>query len=390
MFIEIHAIQNFAPSNLNRDDTGSPKDCEFGGHRRARVSSQCWKRAIREYFSQEELIPASQTGVRTKKLVGKIAELLMERDNTRTLEDASGVAAAAVGDLGVKFDPKSKDEKKTSVLLFVGMDQIEALTSSCHEHWDPLLAESKKKKKEGKKEEEGPGKKKKSALPKSVLDSLWVALQGSRAADLALFGRMIAEDPGLNVDAACQVAHALSTHRVAPEFDYYTAVDDLGSEEETGAGMIGTQEFNSACFYRYANIDLKQLQSNLQDDRELALGGARAFLQSFILAIPKAKQNSTAAQNLPSFVMIVVRNRGLASLANAFVVPIKGDQRGLMVNSVEALASYWGKLKEMYGTNGIKSANYVTIEDASLVALGDPTMNVQDLLTKAMADLGGA
>src|ERR1019366_8018881 len=108
----------------------------------------------------------------------------------------------------------------------------------------------------------------------------------SSAVDLALFGRMIASkppDPKLNVDAACQVAHALSTHRVAPEFDYYTAVDDLPGGDETGAGMLGMQEFNSACFYRYANIDLKQLSNNLQGDQKLTLAGARAFLESFIM-----------------------------------------------------------------------------------------------------------
>ena len=205
---------------------------------------------------------------------------------------------------------------------------------------------------------------------------------------------MIAEDPGLNVDAACQVAHALSTHRVAPEFDYYTAVDDLNREDETGAGMLGTQEFNSACFYRYANIDLDQLQKNLQGDRELALAGTRAFLESFIMSIPKAKQNSTAAQSLPSFVMIVVRNKGLASLVNAFARPVDGRKEGLLVNSVEALTDYWGKLRGMYGDNGIKSAFYASIEDGGLDTLNSSgaqrATNVQELLTKAMSDFGGA
>ena len=381
MFIEIHAIQNFAPSNLNRDDTGSPKDCEFGGHRRARVSSQCWKRSVREYFQDHDLIPETQRAVRTKKLVGELADMLRVGKDERTQEQATAVAAAAVEALGLKTD--AKKECKTSVLLFLGRDQIEALASLCHEHWEILLPRPAKKKEDEKKDE-----KKKQ----EVINSLKNSLKGSRAADLALFGRMIAEDPGLNVDAACQVAHALSTHRVAPEFDYYTAVDDLGREDETGAGMVGTQEFNSACFYRYANIDFKQLQSNLQGDRELALAGVSAFLESFIMAIPKAKQNSTAAQNLPSFVMIVVRDKGLASLANAFARPVDGRNAGLMVNSVEALASYWGKLKRMYGDNGIRSTNYVTTEDVSLVAAfgTEPVKNVQDLLTKAMSDLGGA
>src|ERR1700688_323709 len=103
MRIEIHVLQNFAPSNLNRDDTGSPKDCEFGGHRRARVSSQCWKRAVREYFSQEQLIPEAQRGVRTKKLVGRITELLIGKGAERSQEQATAVAATVVEALGVGF-----------------------------------------------------------------------------------------------------------------------------------------------------------------------------------------------------------------------------------------------------------------------------------------------
>ena len=378
MFIEIHTIQNFAPSNLNRDDTGSPKDCEFGGHRRARVSSQCWKRAVREYFSQQDLVPEAQQAVRTKKLAGRLTEMLIALNRERTPEQATIVAAAAIEALGIGFDAKSKEEKKTSVLLFLGRDQIGALAALCHERWDQLLAESAKKK---------------SALPKDVTNRLKAALRGSCAVDLALFGRMIAEDPAQNVDAACQVAHALSTHRVAPEVDYYTAVDALGRDDETGAGMVGTQEFNSACFYRYANIDLGQLEHNLQADRELALSGARAFLESFIMAIPKAKQNSTAAQSLPSFVMIVVRDKGLASLANAFARPVDGRDKGLMVNSVEAFARYWGKLTKMYGPNGIRSAVYAAIEDAGIDDLNNNAAQkvdtVQELLTRTMSELGG-
>src|ERR1019366_6288748 len=209
MFIEIHAIQNFAPSNLNRDDTGSPKDCQFGGHRRARVSSQCWKRAVREYFQQEDLVPEGQRSVRTTRLVGELAKILKDgKKGERTPEQATAVAAAAVEALGLKTD--AKKEFKTSVLLFLGRDQIKALASLCDEHWEILLPMPDKKKEDEKKDE-----KKKQ----EVINSLKISLRGSRAADLALFGRMIAEVPGLNVDAACQVAHALSTHRVAPEFD---------------------------------------------------------------------------------------------------------------------------------------------------------------------------
>src|SRR6266436_3440968 len=132
MFVEIHIIQNFAPSNLNRDDLGSPKDCEFGGHRRARVSSQCWKRAVREYFSDQELIPGSQRALRTKKLIGAISEKLTELSQARTHEQATLVAAAAVDAIGIGLD-KGKEDKRTSVLLFLGQDQIDALVRVCND-----------------------------------------------------------------------------------------------------------------------------------------------------------------------------------------------------------------------------------------------------------------
>ena len=374
MFVEIHLIQNFAPANLNRDDTGSPKDCEFGGHRRARVSSQCWKRSVREYFSQESLLPESQLGVRTKRLAGTIASKLVEMDSSRSEEQASTVAALAVEALGTKLDAKFKEDKRTSVLLFLGNDQVGSLTKLCDEHWQSLAEASAKKKAE---------------VSKEVAKQFRDALKGSRAVDLALFGRMIAEDADKNVDAACQVAHAISTHRVAPEFDYYTAVDDLGRDDETGAGMIGTQEFNSACFYRYANVSVPQLETNLQGDRELAISGLRTFLQSFIMAIPKAKQNGTAAQSLPCFAMVVVREKGLASLANAFARPVDGRDGGLTLNSVNALAKHYAKLIEMYGANGVKSAQFATMEDADIQPLlgagVSQARNVKELLDRALA-----
>jgi CRISPR system Cascade subunit CasC len=156
-------------------------------------------------------------------------------------------------------------------------------------------------------------------MPEEIKKELNRLLNGGMAVDLALFGRMLADLPNKNIDAACQVAHALSTNKVSMEFDFFTAVDDLSPEEETGAGMMGTVEFNSACFYRYANIDLKQLTGNLAGDSELAQKAVEAFLRAAVATIPTGKQNSMAAQNPPSLVFAVVRDKGLWSLANAFV-----------------------------------------------------------------------
>ena len=383
MFVEIHAIQNFAPSNLNRDDTGSPKDCEFGGFRRARVSSQCWKRAIREHFQSEELLPKEQLATRTKRLSGELARRLLTLQKGATPEQCQSVAASAVQTLGFGLDAKSGDAGKTSVLLFLGEDQIEQLANQCVQHWTALAPAS-----DGKKPPAPRSKKESVDLLKDVSKALNATLSTSKAVDLALFGRMIAEAPGQNVNAACQVAHAISTHRVAPEFDYYTAVDDLGKDDETGAGMLGTIEFNSACFYRYANVDFTGLRENLQNDRELALAGLKAFLQSFVGAVPKAKQNGFAAQNLPSLVMIVIRDRGLWSLANAFAKPADSRGDGLVTNSSKKLTEHWEALTKMYGDDGIRKMVLATTEaEIDKPAGFILAEGVQDLIMQVMSEV---
>ncbi len=339
MLIELHIIQNFAPSNLNRDDTGSPKSCEFGGYRRARISSQAIKRAIRTEFKDRELLPEENRAVRTKRLVEKLATRFKEAG--RDFDEAKKVVEAGLNLLGFKL---ARDEK-TQYLLYISPKEIDAIAAFCEERWDALASGDKTSKKDAKDPE-----------TKKLADELSKSLDGGRAVDLALFGRMLARPlHNKNVDAACQVAHAISTHRVSAEFDYYTAVDDLKPEDTSGADMIGTVEFNSACYYRYANIDLEQLKKNLKGDSdhvdsELAEAAVRAFLIASRDAIPTGKQNSFAARNAPSFFLAVVRDRGAWSLANAFVAPVSGQQdRGLVDASIEALAQHWGDLVKLYG-----------------------------------------
>jgi CRISPR system Cascade subunit CasC len=179
------------------------------------------------------------------------------------------------------------------------------------------------------------------------------------APDIALFGRMLAEKPELNIDAACQVAHAISTHRVSMDMDFFTAVDDLTRDDEAGAGMMGITAFNSACFYRYARIDWDLLVKNLGGDKDLARKTIEGFLRAAALAIPTGKQNSFAAQNPPDFMLGVVRKDGQSwSLANAFETPVKPNKSegGLLPASIEKLNEYWGKLSKVYGGDGITSA----------------------------------
>lgn len=358
MFVELHVIQNFAPSCLNRDESNSPKDCIFGGYRRARISSQCIKRAMRDQVFPKYLGKIN-LATRTLKTAKLIAKELVSRDKTE--DEATLVSKNIIETLGLKLDKNDKSK----ALLFLGTGEISALVDLCESYWEVLNTEKLNKKskefKELKKESEN-------------------ALDGKKAADLALFGRMIAELPKKRVDAAAQVAHAISTNRLKMDFDFFTALDEALSEEEQGAAMMDTIEFNSACYYRYSNISVDQLVTNLQDDVKLAKETIICFINATIEAIPTGKQTSMAAQNPPSFIMTVVRDDNLWSLSNAFATPIKGERGNLIGDSITALIQYWTQLKKTYGESEIKKVTIIShdgeLGDSSL----DTVENIDELI----------
>lgn len=327
MFVELHLIQNFAPSNLNRDDTNNPKDCDFGGVRRARISSQCLKRATR---NEKIFVETTRVdlGVRTRWMNRLIKDTLVGKGKEE--ESARQVANA----FAAQYCKLEKDH--TSVLIYLSQAELAEITAQLTARWDEIIA--------GLKDGKSP------VLDAIAKDLFKTLKERTGAPDIALFGRMLAETPELNIDAACQVAHAISTHAVNMDMDFYTAVDDLKKRDETGAGMMGMGGFNSACFYRYACIDLGQLTRNLGGDLGLARKTVEAFLRAAVRAVPTGKQNSHAAQNPPSFYMTVVRDDGAAwSLANAFETPVRAGQSGLVQASIKALDAYWGKLASFYG-----------------------------------------
>lgn len=365
MIIEMHLLQNFAPSNLNRDDTGSPKDCEFGGHRRARISSQSFKRAIRTKFRADALIDASYLAERTKRAGADIARRLVAAGKPEDV--AQQVANALLG--GAKLEVK---EGKTAYLLFLSERELQSAADLCLRQWDQLsdLITQASGQASGQPGEKASGKAKAQiAIPADIKNAFERALDGGQAVDLALFGRMIADLPDHNVEAACQVAHAISTNRINMEFDFYTAVDDLRPGDTAGADMLGTVEFNSACFYRYACLDTTQLTRNLKD-AALTRNAIAAFMRAFVTAIPTGKQNSMAAHNLPSLVMAVVRDSEPWNLANAFLRPVAPSASADLVQaSIGALASYWGRLSAMYPTT-LRGAWLATTEPDQLQSLG--------------------
>jgi CRISPR system Cascade subunit CasC len=355
--IELHLLQNFAPSNLNRDDTGAPKDCEFGGYRRARISSQCQKRAVRQAFEMERLIDEEHRGARTKRLAHKVAEVL-EAEYKHDQQAAMDLATGAIDGVGLGRNKKGSgdDLSKTEYLLFVPRRIVRDIASVLNSHRDILVpADSGEIKEVGGKKPSSKDAKKaaQSAYPKEVKDKVEALLESARSTvDVALFGRMIADKPDWNVDAACQVAQAFSTNRVQMDFDFFTAVDDFKPKDTAGSDMMGTVQFNSSCFYRFAVLDVDSLKTNLDGDEALPRRAVSAFMQAFVSAIPTGKQNSMAAHNPPSYVLAVIRAKGQPlSLANAFLKPARprGDDVDLIDDSIEKLESYVDRLSDLLG-----------------------------------------
>ncbi|KEF35522.1 CRISPR-associated protein Cse4 [Deinococcus sp. RL] len=374
--LELHYLQNFAPSNLNRDDTGSPKDAYFGGTRRLRISSQSFKRAMRQDFGGRELLRPDEIGVRTKRAHEAIAELLAGEG--RTEEQCRAAAELALGGLGLPVK-----DGKNQYLLFLGRDELRRVADIIGANWAEFQAAAP--------EPESTDGKKKKASKKATLSGdlgkqLAGALNGSRAVDIALFGRMLADLPDKNADAAAQVAHAISTHALRErQYDFYTAVDDLKPDDNAGADMLGTVEFASATVYRYACIDLGKLLENLQGDRELLERGLRAFLYASVYAAPTGKQNTFAAHNLPGLmVQVVRRNASPRNLANAFEKGVRAEGGGgYLAPSIAALADEMRWQNGVFGDAG--SARFVAREGGDEV-FGEAMPNVAVLIDATVAD----
>lgn len=305
LYVDFHVLQTVPPSCVNRDDTGSPKTSVYGGSVRARVSSQAWKHAMRVMFTGE-MSDAVETGKRTKKgadLVAKQITLLAPES------DAEKLAKKAIESAGIK-----SDDKGTKALFFMSEAQAKALAE--------LAVDGCTDKKQYKE-----------------------ALKAAPSADMALFGRMVADDPSLNYDAAAQVAHSISTHTVQNEFDYFTAVDDCAPEDNAGAGHLGTVEYNSATLYRYATVNVLELVRTL--GAEQAAQTVRAFGEAFIRSMPTGKQNSFANRTLPDAVYVTLRQDQPVNLCGAFEKPVRKSEEGYAEPSKMVLKQY---AKELYNT----------------------------------------
>jgi len=346
MLIELHILQNHAPSNLNRDDTGSPKSAMFGGAPRARISSQCIKRSIRRSDLFRQAL-AGQLGMRTRQLPELVRERLAALGYSDELAELGAQKASGFGNRdGKEFAPKVEGDTKTystAQTMLLSDADVQLVTAVIAQHIDAVKSDAKKVKKlsaaDLQKDE-----RLKAFRPLTV--------------DTALFGRMITSNAFRDADAAMQVAHAISTHRVEQEYDYFTAVDDLQgrvADDDASADMIGDVEFNSACYYKYFSLDVDELVGNLtgerpyrreasESDRRTARAVAAttvdAFVRAAVLVTPTGKQNTFAANQVPSLVLVEVRPANTPiSYANAFVGPvIPRNGNDLVEESVQRLA----------------------------------------------------
>ena len=349
-YVDIHVIQNLPPSCVNRDDSGSPKSAVYGGVRRLRVSSQAWKRATRLYFNEH--LSKKNLGVRTKRVVEILAAEIMAQAPDLE-ESAPSLAEDVFKAAKIKLStPRGKKgyPQESGYLLFLSRSQVSRLAK---------LAIS-------------------SARSGEALDAKATKkiFKEEQAIDVSLFGRMVADDTDLNVDAACQVAHAISTHAAENEYDFFTAVDDAKQEsedgEDAGAGMMGTVEFSSATIYRYATINIDMLRKNIGDN-EAALRALEVFINGFCLSMPTGKQNTFANRTLPDTVVVCVRGDQPVSLVGAFEKPIHTDSdRGYITRSVEALSAHAEAVEKNYGTKPLHSFVVSLEKSAAVGSLGEP------------------
>jgi CRISPR system Cascade subunit CasC len=379
MLIQFHILQNYSPSNLNRDDTGAPKDAVFGGVRRGRISSQCLKRSIRrspvflEAFLKNDLL-----GTRTRRLPFLIKTEL-ENLNVKEPELSEIVdKLSGVGRESGKTSPEESEtiekegevnEKEDMVkqLIFIGKNEIQPMA-------EKLLAIYKRM---GSKEW------KKTDIAKITKE---LGSSQPKSVDIAMFGRMTTSEAFEDVTAAVQVAHAISTNALNQEFDYFTAVDDLS--QDPGAGMIGDIEFNSSTYYKYINVHWEELVSNLGGDIQIAAQGVTALLDAIVTAQPTGKQNTFAAYNLPDLILVEVTDRNLpVSYANAFLKPVRVNHDAtLMESSVKQLTEYITKVTTAYnfepkrGVLSLVNSEFPTSE--SLASLKDLKEWLQKQLPK--------
>ncbi|CCG08639.1 type I-E CRISPR-associated protein Cas7/Cse4/CasC [Pararhodospirillum photometricum] len=322
-FVQIHALTAYPAANLNRDDSGRPKTVTMGGVPRLRVSSQSLKRAWRTSDAFQQALDG-HLGQRTKRLGDEVVlPHLLDRGMTRERAEA---VAKAIADVFGKLEGDDKNPLHLRQLAFISPEERAAALALA----DRALAGE--------------------AVEKEKIPADAVLRRADTAADIAMFGRMLADDPRYNREAAVQVAHAITTHRVVVEDDYFTAVDDLkaeGDADDTGAGHVGVQEFGSGLFYLYACINRDLLRANLKGDTGLADTAEQALVRAMATVVPKGKINAFAHHTRASLVLVEHGHFQPRGLSTAFLKPVRGET--IMSESIQALKAQRHAFDTAYG-----------------------------------------
>jgi CRISPR system Cascade subunit CasC len=349
-FIQLHLLTSYPPANLNRDDLGKPKTAEMGGATRLRISSQSLKRAWRTSEVMERALKEHK-GVRTKLMGVEVFKALKEKGIKDNAAKEWAQKIAAVFGKPEPADKKADEGGQADVVLADGSAVPKALAKSLSirqlAHISPeeraaidaLVATL---------AERGSG---------PTDEELNLLREKHTAADIALFGRMLADAPRYNMEAAAQVAHAISVHKVAIEDDFFTAVDDLNTRlEDVGAGHMGETEFAAGLFYLYLCIDKGLLLDNLNGDKELANRALAALVEAAATVAPTGKQNSFGSRAYASFILAERGGQQPRSLSVAFLEPVKGRKKGMLQEAIEALTTTRNKMNTAYGLDDVPSA----------------------------------
>lgn len=338
-FIQLHILTSYPPANLNRDDLGRPKTAKMGGVDRLRVSSQSLKRTWRT----SDLFQAAlrgHVGTRTKRLGHGVYEGLISHGvaEKKALEWAKQIAG--------QFGALKKDNDQP--LNELDIEQLVHISPAEQQAIDVLVATLGA-------EQRAP-----------EADELVLLRKKDQAVDIALFGRMLASKPAFNIEAACQVAHAISVHPVVIEDDYFTAVDDLNDHsEDAGAAHIGETGFAAGLFYSYICINKSQLIENLGGDEALANKAIAALTEASLKVAPEGKQNSFASRAYASYVMAEKGNQQPRSLSVAFLKPIDPRRSSdFATDAIKALKTQQQNFDQVYGdcADGRYELNVVAVE----------------------------
>ena len=331
--IEFHILQSFPVTCLNRDDVGAPKTAMIGGVSRARVSSQCWKRAIRLAMHD---VSGVELGIRTKLLSDLISA---ECTNLGATPEQAKACGDKIENIFIKNSEAKKNseesDSKADTLMFLAPSEITKIAEAFKEKEfkpDEVVKDAKKPEKD---------------LEKIIGKSKFAQAETLDGLDVALFGRMVAQAPSMNVEAAASFSHAISTHRVSNEVEFFTAVADYAKDNQ-GSAHMGSLEFNAATYYRYIALDLGQLYESLGGDQFFPQA-ISSFIKALYVAVPSARQSTQAGACSWDFAEVLVRKGQGMQLS--FETPIRKDANGgFLQPSIEFMKNTLAKKEKLSGS----------------------------------------